>query len=202
MPKYYEFEVTLIGATPRVWRSFLIRSTATFHGLHRAIQDACSWKDYHLYSFFYGPGAPELVTSPHAQDDIFDAAPAQDARTLRLSTYFDDGRRATACHYLYDFGDEWELRVELVGVKEMEEAFPRKLLGGARAFPPEDCGGLRGYEDCVALRRGEKVDDHENLEIWLGGWHPDEFDRPKTAERFNRGLSTWQIPFKSSAHHG
>lgn len=48
---YYEFEISLIGVTPRIWCHFQSRKNCTFHELHDTIQKACGWLDYHLYEF-------------------------------------------------------------------------------------------------------------------------------------------------------
>ena len=37
MPTYFEFEVSLQGIKPRIWRRFQLRATATFADLHWAI---------------------------------------------------------------------------------------------------------------------------------------------------------------------
>ena len=50
-------------------------------------------------------------------------------------------------------------------------------LDGGGACPPEDCGGVPGYYDCIrALREG---DNSEELLDWLGRWRPDRFDPAK-----------------------
>ncbi|MFH1619257.1 MAG: hypothetical protein ABIG11_05065, partial [bacterium] len=47
------------------------------------------------------------------------------------------------------------------------------------ACPPEDCGGLGGYADCVKVATGKLVpdedDDMHRLVVWLDGWKPEEF---------------------------
>jgi hypothetical protein len=45
---------------------------------------------------------------------------------------------------------------------------PSRLHGGA--CPPEDCGGILGYQDILKILRKKKLsqDDRELLE-WLGG---------------------------------
>lgn len=57
-------------------------------------------------------------------------------------------------------------------------------MGGARAFPPEDCGGIPGYEDCVRVVKGGK--DTEDLRKWMGDWDPERFDLVAVARRFNQ----------------
>ena len=141
--RYYEFEVSLLGAEPKVWRRFLLRADGTFQDLHAAIQRACGWENCHL--FVFRDGNESLAGIPDKESD----KPDPDARKVRLSMFFAGPRKR--CTYEYDFGDSWEHDVRLRGTTDLPETFERRVLGGARAFPPEDCGGIPGYEDCVRL---------------------------------------------------
>ena len=50
-------------------------------------------------------------------------------------------------------------------------------LGGARACPPEDCGGTGGYENFLAAIRDPGHEEHEEMLEWIGGeFDPEEFD--------------------------
>jgi len=52
----------------------------------------------------------------------------------------------TLC-YLYDFGDSWEHVIRLEAVAPWDDTAPAAVcLDGRRDGPPEDCGGLGGYE--------------------------------------------------------
>ncbi|MGH3925727.1 MAG: IS1096 element passenger TnpR family protein [Pseudonocardiaceae bacterium] len=52
------------------------------------------------------------------------------------------------------------------------------------ALPPEDCGGMWAYDECVrAARGGEDLGDRRE---WLGDWDPDAFDLETTRRRFDR----------------
>lgn len=95
-------------------------------------------------------------------------------------------------------GDGWEHEVVLKGVVELPERFKRRLVGGARAFPPEDCGGIPGYEECceaVRLSDEELADlekrDPETWEAmqdrrgWVGDWDPERFDLEATRRWFD-----------------
>ena len=55
MPKYFEFEVSLNGIEPCIWRRFLVRAAGRFHDLHMAIQDSFGWWNCHLWEFRF-PG--------------------------------------------------------------------------------------------------------------------------------------------------
>ena len=87
----------------------------------------------------------------------------------------------TTFGYEYDFGDGW---LHLITVEEIltsstdPVAPPRAVcLDGARCCPPEDCGGIPGYEDTLrALKQPKKREYRERLE-WLGGaYDPEAFD--------------------------
>lgn len=65
----------------------------------------------------------------------------------------------------------------------------RRLTGGERAFPPEDCGGLGGYERCLAFRATGKDplgDGDEEFGEWLGDWQPEQFDLAAMQKSFDR----------------
>ena len=89
-----------------------------------------------------------------------------------------------SCTYEYDFGDSWEHDVTLETIEKHDGAFKRRLLDGARSFPPEDCGGLGGYENCLMVSAGKEDDDE--LREWLSDWNPERFDLVGTKRRFDK----------------
>jgi Plasmid pRiA4b ORF-3-like protein len=147
--------VSLVGAEPKVWRQFLIHKYSTLGDLHKAIQVACGWQDYHLYSFShknpadrFGPDDSVFAVSPHDEVENYDPEPKY-ADKLRLTWIFDDHSIGLEIFYLYDYGDGWIHSVKMVGFQKLDEKFRRKLVAGARAFPIEDSGALPGYQRCV-----------------------------------------------------
>ena len=172
--QYFEFDVTLRDVEPPIWRRLQTRTDATFRDLHNAIQKAGGWWDYHLFRF----EAPDRSPIAGIPDDEW-GEPDPDADQVGLDSYFRDADR---CVYLYDFGDGWEHDIRLRQTLTLTEAFRSRLVDGARAFPPEDCGGLPGYEDCVAVARGGP--DPAGLREWLGDWDPERFDLKAVAAGF------------------
>jgi len=76
--------------------------------------------------------------------------------------------------YEYDFGDSWqhEIKVEkVIAAKETILKHPI-LLAGERACPPEDVGGIPGYEEFLAALKNPE--DEENAEILE--WYGEEYD--------------------------
>ena len=184
MPDYYEFEVSLLRITPRIWRRFLIRKTATFQDLHIAIQEACGWWNSHLFAFRgVGHKGEEIAGIPDADP----AEPGPDARKIKLAAFFEKAD-ADRCLYEYDFGDGWEHEVKLRKRLTLPESFKRRLQDGRRAFPPEDCGGVWGYERCVKILSGAAKgadEEAEELKEWLCDWLPDVFDLATTKRSFD-----------------
>jgi len=99
----------------------------------------------------------------------------------------------------YDFGDSWhhEILFEGILLKEKKVKYP-VCLAGERACPPEDCGGIWGYESLLKILRDPKHEEYESMVEWLSGWYgkynPEKidrgtikFDNPKT--RWNKAFS-------------
>ena len=71
--------------------------------------------------------------------------------------------------YLYDFGDSWIHTI----VVEKAVAVPLKdrdpvCLAGARACPPEDCGGPGGYPELLEALADKNHPEHEDKMEWIG----------------------------------
>ena len=176
------FEVRLEEAEPQPWRRFTLPADSTFFDLHAAIQDACGWGDCHLWFFCDRDGD---VVAGIPEDDPW-CRPAEedgaDAKELRLQEWF--GRRRK-CWYLYDFGDDWRHEVRLLRREKLEKPQRRTLLDGEWQFPPEDCGGLPGFERCVgAVKTGRDPWEEEGFLEWLGDWRPDGLDLEAVRKSF------------------
>ena len=75
--------------------------------------------------------------------------------------------------YEYDFGDGWNHLVTLERIREVdaETAYPR-CVAGARACPPEDCGGPSGYQNLLSTLADPGHPEHEEFRRWV----PKDFD--------------------------
>jgi hypothetical protein len=169
----YKIKVSLKDIRPQIWRRIQVHGNTTLYELHRILQVVMGWEDYHLHEFkidgeSYGPPQDEFT-------DNFGFSGSINEKRVKLSEVI----RAEKVRFLYtyDFGDDWrhELLVEKILLPEKGQKYP-VCLKGKRACPPEDCGGVWGYQYLVEAR--EHPDDpecHERLE-WAGEFDPEEFD--------------------------
>lgn len=147
---------------PSVWRKVLVPETFTFHDFHLVIQAAFGWEDYHLYQFSpKGYGSEPQITLP--SDD--DWGPVVDSLELKLKDVFT--QKGQTYIYIYDFGDDWTHEITLEEITD-EKALKASCIAGKGACPPEDCGGVWGYEDLKAIFK-ERPNSDEAFEFreWL-----------------------------------
>ena len=80
--------------------------------------------------------------------------------------------------YDYDFGDSWrhQITIEKILPPDIIGAARAICLDGARACPPEDCGGIWGYANLLKILRNRRHPEHKARKAWLG--------RPFFAEAF------------------
>jgi len=171
--RIYQLTIALPYIAPAIWRRLEVPGTLTFDDLHYAIQVAMGWEDCHLWAFYVG----KTEVSPASEQFDFRGEPH--ARSAD-STTIDEmlaGRRVKF-RYVYDMGDSWlhEIKVEKVFTPEPDAAYPR-CTGGARACPPEDCGGFPGYSRLLEVIGNPKHPEHEEMLDWVGEeWDPEAFN--------------------------
>jgi Plasmid pRiA4b ORF-3-like protein len=134
----YQLKITLKYVRPSVWRRVQVASGITLAKLHRIIQEVMGWYDSHLHQFI---AAGKYYGVP-SSDDPFDFD-LKNERKTRLRKILSKPKKKIV--YEYDFGDGWEHEMALEKILQSEPGvrYPR-CIGGARACPPEDCGGTGG----------------------------------------------------------
>lgn len=177
-PRVYQFKLVLVGVEPPIWRRIQVPETYSFWDLHVALQDAMGWLDYHLHVFRVArPGAGEVEQIGIPDDDPFEGdKPTLPGWEVPITRHF--VRTGTAVPYEYDFGDGWEheLTLEAILPRRAGQKYP-VCVDGARACPPEDCGGVYGYETLLTVIQDPGHEEHESTLEWLGGrFDPDRFD--------------------------
>jgi hypothetical protein len=170
----FQLKITLVGIKPAIWRRILVPTNITLGKLHFVVNEAMGWTCSHLHSFAVGDstfGDPRLDASGELG--------YEDERKVRLDAVVLVGH---AFGYEYDFGDGWvhEIQVEKQLNADSRLTYPL-CIGGARACPPEDCGGPPGYQGLVQTLADKHSAEHDELLTWVGGqFDPEGFDTNRT----------------------
>jgi len=169
--------ISLADWEPEIWRVVEAPTAASLKMVHDIVQAAMGWQDYHLWEFEadgkrYGP------TDPGWPDGEVAAA-----KNVKLGALIERGVRALA--YTYDMGDDWlhEVAVEAVEPARPGVKYPRFVAGAGRC-PPEDVGGLPGFEQFLDAMADPKHEEHQEVLEWYGGrFDPDDIDESITKRR-------------------
>ena len=194
----YQVKVTLLEIEPLIWRRILVPASYSFWDFHVAIQDSMGWLDYHLHLFrVTNPETGEREEIGIPDDDGFeDDTPCMPGWEIPITEYFREP--GTRTEYLYDFGDDWQHEVELEAILER---VPKKkypvCVAGARACPPEDCGGVPGYWDFLRIIGDPTDEEHETMRRWLGRpYEPNVFDPANV--HFDNPRKRWDFAFRNA----
>jgi hypothetical protein len=155
----YQLKITLNDSKPPIWRRLLVPGNLTLNKLHDVIQAAMGWEDYHLHQFTVGDAS---YSTPHP-DDWTEFADERKARLNRLLT-----QPGESMLYEYDFGDSWEHTVLLEEIVKPEHMLLHPVcIAGKRACPPEDSGGIWGYEQFQEAISDPKHPEHKEMRSWI-----------------------------------
>lgn len=154
------------SASPVIWRRLSVPGDLRLDRLHQVLVAAMGWQDSHLHVFErgddrYGFADPDL--------DV------QDEQTMTVGgVLVDPGDRID---YEYDFGDCWRHAIVLDSVAPADPDDGRAhVADGAGRCPPEDVGGVPGYEDLKAVLADPHDDAYAEMLGWLGLEDGDAFD--------------------------
>ena len=174
----HRLKIELVDVKPRVWRRIEIASGAKLPFVSHVLLAAMGWTDSHLHAFEargvrYGTRDPDFPDNTRSERSVrlADIAPNVKDRFL-----FD-----------YDFGDGWKHRVTVEAVGETTDADVPRCIAGARACPPEDCGGPGGYVELLEILADPEREEHQRMRSWVGpDFDPREFDLVGTNETLRR----------------
>ena len=147
----FQFKIQLMGISkPPVWSKLKVPNNFSFHNFHLAIQNAFGWHNCHLYEFSEnGYGSNFSIQVPH-EDSGEDEMDSGKTKLNRICK--EEGGQMV---YIYDFGDDWTHKIVLEKITQEKVAKP-SCTGGKGKCPPEDIGGVPGYQHFLHLGKNPK----------------------------------------------
>jgi hypothetical protein len=176
----YCLHIGLRDSRPSIWRRVLVPGKWTLGALHYVIQVAMGWTNSHLHQFIVG-------------DDYISLYPVEGVtskNSARVALAEIALKPKTKFVYEYDFGDSWEhdIIVEAIVQPKARVRYPT-CVAGKRACPPDDCGGVYGYENLLAIIRDPDHEEHEDMTAWLEEMRPDFDPEAFDIHEVNRRLA-------------
>ena len=171
-----QIKINLRDIRPPVWRRVVVPADITLGQLHRVIQNAMGWWDYHLHAF-------DIGDKHYGVPDPEDWIPTIDESRVQLRRAAEVGQ---SFRYTYDFGDDWEH--DIVIEKPLTDPIdvPR-CIAGRMACPPEDVGSTPGYANFLEAISNPAHPEHAEYLEWIGRpFDPAAFD----IDEINEALRT------------
>ena len=179
MKNCYHIKISLDKTNPLIWREILVPDNYTFYQLHHTLQIVMGWTCSHLFEFNI-EGFQVGYVFDDVMEDISHVINCRDARLDELITH-----KGESFTYWYDFGDSWDHLIEFEGEHEKQSAKYPICLAGERACPPEDVGGIPGYENFLSIIKNPKNKERKELLEWAGGKYDSEKFDPKKVKFHN-----------------
>ena len=175
-----QVKVVLVWSDPPIWRRLEIPADTILVELHDLIQIAMGWENDHLFAFYLRPpGSRSKRYHSWGELDLESEAP--------LGTVL--AKRSDELIYEYDFGDSWVYRIKLEKrLPPLESAAVPRCTAGQGSCPPEDCGGISGYERMLKAIADKTHPRHDEMLAWFG----DDFDSKRfDCARINKRLKSY-----------
>jgi len=178
-----ELRLRLRDITPDIWRRLAVPADLPLGVLHDVLQVTMGWKNSHGHDFLVG-------NIRFAKADIEDELFSVDEAAAPVGAGASVGAKFL---YRYDLGDDWEHEVTVERLTAGDAIF--ECLGGARACPPEHCGGATGYARLLRILAEPSHPEHEQCRALAGPrFDPEKFERAAVnkklaplAKRYRKG---------------
>jgi Plasmid pRiA4b ORF-3-like protein len=178
----YQLKITLKNLAPPIWRRVQVSSQMTLGDLHSLMQIVMGWENSHMHQFKVG----KTYYGSSYLDDFDGATETKAEDKITVGEVLTKPKAKIT--YEYDFGDSWEHEVVLEKILPSEQGvkYPT-CLDGKRACPPEDCGGVWGYANLIAVINDPEHPEHEEMVEWLGEkFDPETFELEKVNKALRR----------------
>jgi hypothetical protein len=168
----YVLRVSIKETTPPIWRSLSVPADCTLGDLHEILQIAFGWDNDHMHSFTVNSVQYGMMDMDFDYGD--DMADEDSVCLYDLNLH---ARQKFS--YLYDFGDSWEHEIRVSKIippeDEKRDVTRPRCLGGQRAGPLEDSGGVWGYQSMLEILKDPNHEQYEETHEWTGDFDPEYF---------------------------
>ena len=189
----YKLGISLLDSPVDVYREVVVPSNIRLPHLAELLIRTVGWTGYHLYEF---QKDDDLYTDK-ASIKEYKSWPEPEFGPAPVTRYHDYTcytlgqvlrKEGDSIEFRYDFGDDWKHDVVLLARGKYTDSQDPDfyVIGGEGACPPEDVGGVGGYDYMLRLFKNpkENTEELQNYRQWLPeGFDPHHFDLHATQLR-------------------
>ncbi|MEK5078009.1 plasmid pRiA4b ORF-3 family protein [Solibacillus sp. FSL W7-1436] len=189
----YQLNIQLDLDGHEIWRRVLIPANYSFRSLHNLIQIVFDWQNYHLHEF--SVARKDNRNLKIVMDDDPDTLEFADSsadeivqeRFVSLAEIFSQHPEVI---YEYDFGDSWE---HIITLEKSITATSQhaKLIEGKGERPPEDVGGLHGFNEYLAMINDPNSAEDKDFMEWAASQKERNFSLAYTNHRLKSILNNY-----------
>lgn len=161
----YHLRIKLKGIGIDIWRELKVPSNVELDFLGHLLIDVMGWEDVHLFHFMHN-------NTFYSDEESVDMSFRGNVKLYSDYTLSDLLKtEKDKMTFEYDFGDSWWHEISVVGIRPYKKGEKHHItfVDGRGACPPEDCGGVPGYEHLLkmAMKKRKSAEEKEELE-WYG----------------------------------
>lgn len=153
-------------------RNIITPTNIDFEELHRIIQIAYGWADYHLHDFLIcdskGKGISKVISDDEDDAGIYSDMEIVNEKNIILSDYIN---KEYSIIYEYDFGDGWDHQVIIGDIIEDYDKYYPVCVSAVHDTPPEDVGGIPGYIEFLKVIENPNHPEYQHMKEWAESQH-------------------------------
>ena len=193
----FRFRVTLRLDGHECWREILVPASLTFFDLHAVLQECFMWYGEHLFCFCatFPDGKQVQVEELWGEEPSYHEAkyeqympvePLPEVRVASETELGDVFPKVRTARYYYDYGDDWIHDIKLLRTYRSVHVADPQLWDGAGDAPPEDVGGVYGFERFLDTLGNPEDEEHDGKLEWAEDQMWDRFTLNRHRERLFR----------------
>ena len=175
----YQMHIRLLETEPPIWRKIQVSGRIKLYRLALLLLRAMGWENTHLCEF-------EIDGKKYGYSEFDEYGDGVlEFKDFVVSKVLTD--KVKKFEFVYDFGDDWthevvveDIFTEVVGVK-----YPL-CIDGERACPPEDVGGVYGYDEYLEILADPSDEQYKNMLEWRGPYDSEKFDKLEATKRMQK----------------